>query len=69
LEVQEVDIRIQGAKEHNLKDVDVDIGDGLTVVTGISGSLSFDKLSIDVYFYLDLFFNAQLRSTVSYSVS
>ncbi|MCU0519297.1 MAG: ATP-binding cassette domain-containing protein [Anaerolineae bacterium] len=41
-------IRIEGANEHNLKDVDVDIGDGLTVVTGVSGSgktsLVFDTL-------------------------
>jgi excinuclease ABC subunit A len=41
-------IRIKGASEHNLKDVDVDIGDGLTVVTGVSGSgktsLVFDTL-------------------------
>ena len=31
-------IRVRGAAEHNLKDVDVEIGDGLTVVTGVSGS-------------------------------
>lgn len=31
-------IRVRGAAEHNLKDVDVQIGDGLTVVTGVSGS-------------------------------
>ncbi|MBN1312336.1 MAG: ATP-binding cassette domain-containing protein [Anaerolineae bacterium] len=41
-------IHIQGAAEHNLKDVDVAIGDGLTVVTGVSGSgktsLVFDTL-------------------------
>lgn len=41
-------IRIEGANEHNLKDVDVEIGDGLTVVTGVSGSgktsLVFDTL-------------------------
>ncbi len=43
-----MDIKIRGASEHNLKDVDVDIGDGLTVVTGVSGSgktsLVFDTL-------------------------
>ena len=41
-------IRIEGAGEHNLKDVDVEIGDGLTVVTGVSGSgktsLVFDDI-------------------------
>jgi excinuclease ABC subunit A len=41
-------IKIRGASEHNLKNVDVDIGDGLTVVTGVSGSgktsLVFDTL-------------------------
>ena len=41
-------IHIEGANEHNLKDIDVDIGDGLTVVTGVSGSgktsLVFDTL-------------------------
>jgi len=43
-----MDIRVRGARENNLKSVDVDIGDGLTVVTGISGSgktsLVFDTL-------------------------
>ena len=43
-----MEIKIRGASEHNLKDVDVDIGDGLTVVTGVSGSgktsLVFDTL-------------------------
>ena len=41
-------IRIQGAREHNLRDVDVEIKEGLTVVTGVSGSgktsLVFDTL-------------------------
>ncbi|MBN2336877.1 excinuclease ABC subunit UvrA, partial [Candidatus Bathyarchaeota archaeon] len=31
-------IRVKGASEHNLKNVDAEIGDGLTVVTGVSGS-------------------------------
>jgi len=31
-------IRVRGAAEHNLKNVDIEIGDGLTVVTGVSGS-------------------------------
>jgi len=43
-----MDIRIRGAKENNLKSQDVDIGDGLTAITGISGSgktsLVFDTL-------------------------
>ncbi|KKN11317.1 hypothetical protein LCGC14_1027810 [marine sediment metagenome] len=43
-----MDIKIRGAQEHNLKDVDVDIVDGVTVVTSVSGSgktsLIFDIL-------------------------
>ncbi|MHB1296577.1 MAG: excinuclease ABC subunit UvrA [Anaerolineae bacterium] len=41
-------IQIEGAAEHNLQDVDITFGDGLTVVTGVSGSgktsLVFDTL-------------------------
>jgi len=41
-------IRIRRASEHNLKELNVDIGDGLTVITGVSGSgktsLAFDTL-------------------------
>jgi len=41
-------IRIAGACENNLQGVDAEFGDGLTVVTGISGSgktsLVFDTL-------------------------
>jgi len=41
-------VRVKGAKEHNLKNVDMEIGDGLTVVTGVSGSgktsLVFDTI-------------------------
>ena len=41
-------IRIEGASEHNLKGIDVALADGLTVVTGVSGSgktsLVFDTL-------------------------
>jgi len=43
-----LEIKIRGARENNLKGCSVDIGDGLTVVTGISGSgktsLIFDSL-------------------------
>ncbi|MGD8564885.1 MAG: hypothetical protein PVF96_00850 [Candidatus Bathyarchaeota archaeon] len=57
-----MDIRILGANEHNLKNVDVRFGEGLTVVTGVSGSgktsLVFDTLHheaqrrfLDVFLY------------------
>jgi excinuclease ABC subunit A len=43
-----MDISIKGASEHNLKKISTHIGDGLTVVTGVSGSgktsLVFDTL-------------------------
>ena len=43
-------IKIRGAKEHNLKNIDVDIPrDSFTVLTGLSGSgkssLAFDDLA------------------------
>src|SRR5512134_824880 len=41
-------IQITGASENNLQDIDVEFGEGLTVVTGVSGSgktsLVFDTL-------------------------
>ena len=41
-------VRVQGAREHNLQNVDAEFGSGLTVVTGVSGSgktsLVFDTL-------------------------
>ena len=55
-----MDIQIQGAKEHNLKNVNVRFGDGLTVVTGVSGSgktsLVFDTLHHEAHRrFLDVF--------------
>jgi excinuclease ABC subunit A len=57
-----MDIQIRGAKENNLKNIDVNFHEGLTVVTGVSGSgktsLVFDTLFheaqrrfLDVYLY------------------
>jgi excinuclease ABC subunit A len=41
-------VRIEGAREHNLQGIDAEFGEGLTVVTGVSGSgktsLVFDTL-------------------------
>jgi excinuclease ABC subunit A len=55
-----MDIRIRGASEHNLKNIDVQFGDGLTVVTGVSGSgktsLVFDTLHHEAHRrFLDVF--------------
>ncbi|MFB0520430.1 MAG: hypothetical protein ACETWD_03255, partial [Desulfatiglandales bacterium] len=51
---------IRGAREHNLRNVDVRFGDGLTVVTGVSGSgktsLVFDTLYHEAHRrFLDVF--------------
>ena len=56
-------VSIRGATENNLRDVDVEIGDGLTVVTGVSGSgkttLVFDTLYHEASCrFLDVFGNA-----------
>lgn len=59
---RQMEIHIKGAKEHNLKNIEVKLGDGLTVVTGVSGSgktsLVFDTLYheahrrfLDIYLY------------------
>lgn len=55
-----MDIRIKGASEHNLKQVDAWFEDGLTVVTGVSGSgktsLVFDTLHHEAHRrFLDIF--------------
>ena len=62
-------IRIQGAKEHNLKNVTVDIPhDAFTVITGVSGS-GKSTLAFDIVFkegqrrYLESL-NAYARSIV-----
>lgn len=62
-----MDIRIRGARENNLKSVDVDIDDGLTVVTGISGSgktsLVFDTLYHEAQRrFLDVFRSSSPRT-------
>ena len=62
-----MDIRIRAARENNLKSVDVDIGDGLTVVTGISGSgktsLVFDTLYHEARRrFLDVFRSSSSRA-------
>ena len=57
-----MEIRVKGAREHNLKNINVEFGDGLTVVTGVSGSgktsLVFDTVYheanrrfLDVFLY------------------
>ncbi|MDO8125184.1 MAG: hypothetical protein Q6364_12495, partial [Candidatus Hermodarchaeota archaeon] len=55
-----MDIHIKGAREHNLKNIDVQLSDGLTVVTGVSGSgktsLVFDTLYHEAHRrFLDVF--------------
>lgn len=53
-------IKITGARQHNLKQVDVELGDGLTVVTGVSGpgksSLIVDTLYHEAHrHFIELF--------------
>jgi len=55
-----MDIKIRGASEHNLKNINVQLGDGLTVVTGVSGSgktsLVFDTVYHEAHRrFLDVF--------------
>ena len=55
-----MDIRIKGASENNLKQIDARFGDGLTVVTGVSGSgktsLVFDTVYHEAHRrFLDVF--------------
>lgn len=61
-------IHIRGASEHNLKSIDVDIGEGLTVITGVSGSGKTSLVFDTVYHearrrFLDVFSigSAELR--------
>jgi len=43
-------ISIKGASKHNLRDIDVEIGDGLTVITGVSGS-GKTSLALDTLYH------------------
>ncbi|MGE5222971.1 MAG: hypothetical protein ACM3PY_11055, partial [Omnitrophica WOR_2 bacterium] len=59
-------IRIEGASEHNLQDINVDFGNGLTVVTGVSGSgktsLVFDTLYHEAHRrFMEIFSSASNR--------
>ncbi|UCG45763.1 MAG: ATP-binding cassette domain-containing protein, partial [Candidatus Bathyarchaeota archaeon] len=65
-----MDIRIQGAKEHNLKNIDVQLSDGLTVVTGVSGSgktsLVFDTLHHEAHRrFLNIFLYGRARQRLA----
>jgi hypothetical protein len=41
-------IRIEGARENNLKNIDVEIGNGLTAVTGVSAPEAEPWIALEI---------------------